>query len=282
MNKTLVFDLGGSSIKYCIDSLESFETHNVANISSDYVINFITDMANKENATHICISSPGLINVNTGEVKGMSAISGWCDINVFDKLKQKLNNKDTLMFIENDANCALLGCVSKYGKEISSAVSIVIGTGIGGAYYSDNKISHGHSNSICELGMIRDINNPSQSVSTMLSTNALCVQVNTVLNSKYNGLEVFNEYKNGNEEVIKIVDKWIEKLAVFVYNTIWTLDPEVTFIGGAISTNEIVVERIPLEVDKLFAENNLKRSSEIVFADKGNLLNLIGAKSLKN
>ncbi|MGL4951583.1 MAG: ROK family protein [Mycoplasma sp.] len=280
MDKILIFDLGGSAIKYCIDSTNEFITHNIKDISSDYVINFITDLAKKEQPTHICISSPGLVDVDDGTVNGMSAIKGWCNINVFNLIKNKLDNKQIKIYIENDANCALLGCIAEQSKNISSAISIVVGTGIGGAYYENGKIIRGYSNSMCELGMIRDLNDPSKSVSTMLSTNALCNLVNNQLLTTYNGLEIFEQYHKGDEQIIKIVHKWIMMLATFVYNSIWSFDPEFVFVGGAIASNEIVAKFIPIEVDKLFAENKLMRKAQIVFAKNGNKLNLLGAKSL--
>lgn len=276
-NKTLVFDLGGSSIKFSNDNVKSFETINIENISKQKVLDFISNKANTYNSNIICISAPGIIDAKSGKVSGMSAILDWHSENIFLEIKKYLNNKETKIFIENDANCSLLGNVKSLDYEIESAISIVIGTGIGGAYYSNHKIVHGFNNCVGEFGMNRMFDDPKKTISTSLSTNALCVLVNQKLNTSYNGKQIFDLYEKQDLKIVELVNSWIYKNAIFIYNNIWTLDPQVIFMGGAIATNNLFKEKLLTYVDDLFKEVNMKNNCQILFSIDGNKSNLLGA-----
>lgn len=275
-SKIIVFDLGGSSIKYSTNLLKNFETIEIKDIDRKKVLQFISSIANKENASEICISSPGIIDSKSGYISGLSAIKNWSNFNIFDELLKYLNNKKTKIYIENDANCSLLGNMKKENKKINSSLSIVIGTGIGGSLYFNGKIIKGRNNSAGELGMIKFIDNHKNTISSELSTNALCQKIKKELNIKLNGIKIFNQF-NKNAKINKIVKKWIYNNSLFLYNMIWTFDPEYIFIGGAISNNEIFKELLIKYLNNLFQEINFSLNTKIVFSNNGNETNLLGA-----
>lgn len=275
-NKIITFDLGGSSIKYSIDMLKTFKTIEIKNIDKQAVLKFISKIANLEKATEICISSPALIDTKNGYISGLSAIKDWTNFNIFDELSKYLNNKKTKIYIENDANCSLLGNIKKIKTKVNSAISIVIGTGIGGSFYLDGKIFKGKTNSTGEFGMIKFIDNPTKTISSELSTNALCKKVENELKIKLNGIEIFNEYSR-NKKINNIVNNWIYNNSLFIYNILWSFDPEYIFIGGAISKNKIFRKLIKNNLLTLFKEINCKLKAKILFSDNGNKTNLLGS-----
>ena len=67
-----------------------------------------------------------------------------------DYIEKKLNKK---VFMRNDAKCAAL-CEKKYGniKEYKNVIFLTIGTGIGGAYFYNNKLVRPTSKEGFEVG----------------------------------------------------------------------------------------------------------------------------------
>lgn len=250
-NKIIAFDLGGSSIKYSTNQLKDFYIEKIENINKDIVIDFISSISNKEDATEICISSPAIIDSVSGKISGICAIRNWNSENIYEEIKQKLNNKNTKIYIENDGNCSLLGCIETIDKRVNSAVSIVIGTGIGGALYIDGKIVKGANNSSGEIGMVTSLETHKQA-SLQFSIFALIGNVSKELNIDITGQEVFELFEKKESKVYEIIDKWIYGLSIFAFNLIWIIDPEYLVIGGAVSENKTFQKRFLENISKVY------------------------------
>ena len=290
-NKIIAFDLGGSSIKYSTNQLKDFQIEKIENINKDLVIDFISSISNKEQATEICISSPSIIDSEIGKISGISAIKNWNSENIFDEIKQKLNNKNTKIYIENDGNCSLLGNIEMINKKVNSAISIVVGTGIGGALYIDGKIVKGANNSSGEIGMVTSLDSQKQA-SLLFSIFSLIKNVSKVLNREVTGEEVFELFEKKNEKVYEIIDKWIYGLSIFTFNLIWIIDPEYVVIGGAVSINKTfqkifleniskVYKKVSDDISELLkTKKTFELTAKIVFSEKGNQSNILGALTL--
>lgn len=290
-NIIIAFDLGGSSIKYSANRLDDFQVEKVKDISKQKVIDFISKIANKEKATEICISAPAIIDSTSGKISGISAIKDWNSESIFDEIKQVLDNKDTKIYIENDGNCSLLGNVELIGKKVNSAVSIVIGTGIGGALYIDGKIFKGANNSAGEIGMITTLDTQKQA-SLLLSIFSLVTKVSKKLNREVTGEQIFEMYKQKDEQVFEIIDSWINGIVLFAFNLIWTIDPEYIVVGGAVSANKVFQKGFMNNIKKVYkkisddislimkTEKVFTLNAEIVFSENGNESNLLGALTL--
>ncbi|WP_269077213.1 ROK family protein [Spiroplasma taiwanense] len=94
---------------------------------------------------------PGIINPKTGEVSGISAILEREKINFKFLIASKFNIP---VFVENDANCAgIAEMIYGHGKNYQNAAFLIVGTGIGGTIFLNNKIFRGQNFLAGELGV---------------------------------------------------------------------------------------------------------------------------------
>lgn len=100
------------------------------------------EQAKKEHIIQgVAISSPGAVNKNTGVIEGASALPYIHGFNIQSELETLFALP---VSIENDANCAALAEVA-FGaaKGCTTALLLVLGTGVGGAVVIDGKVHHG-------------------------------------------------------------------------------------------------------------------------------------------
>jgi predicted NBD/HSP70 family sugar kinase len=97
------------------------------------------------------------------------------------------------------------------------------------------------------------------------------------------GKFIFNEYYNGDEDAIKVVNQFYDANAYGVISLAVILDPDVIVLGGAISSDDKIFNKIKERVEFLKEESigvdivvNLKQ------AEFGNDANLIGAIKVFN
>ena len=102
----------------------------------------------------IGIGVPGPVDSSTGVIFNLTNLPGWVHIRLGDILEQKLSSKIPIL-IENDANVAGLG---EYrfgaGRGCTNMVYLTISTGVGGCAIVDGKILRGVTGTACELGHI--------------------------------------------------------------------------------------------------------------------------------
>ena len=148
-DKYIVLDVGGSAIKYGLlnQDGEVLERGNIVTDNED-INKFIFDIkdiiekySNHENIKGLACSFPGAVNPKTGFIEGISAVP--CIHNV--NMKKILSEATGLeVSMENDANCSALaeGWIGT-AKDVDNFVSIVLGTGIGGAVVINKRILRG-------------------------------------------------------------------------------------------------------------------------------------------
>ena len=148
MSNYIVFDIGGSSVKWSIMSkMGDILTKDKIKVA-DSVNQFFEELSkivninkNNFNLKGIAISSPGAVDSITGIVGGASAIPYIHGPNFKEILKEKTGLD---VAIENDANCAALGeCWLGAAKEENDCAFVVCGSGIGGAIVKDKKVHTG-------------------------------------------------------------------------------------------------------------------------------------------
>ena len=187
MKKFMVFDIGGSSIKWSVikESGEFIESNKFIVPSNKdeffYELAKITnEMKEKYEVKGIAISAPGAVDSETGIIGGLSAIPYIHGPNFKEILKKATNLN---VEIENDANCAALGeCWLGAGKENKDLAFVVCGSGIGGAIVKDKKIhggihKHGGEFGYCSINCELDGEPKFTSWSKAGSTTALAKNV---------------------------------------------------------------------------------------------------------
>ncbi|MBV7507616.1 ROK family protein [Bacillus sp. sid0103] len=289
MKAYMVFDIGGTSIKYSVmdetakklisgklatpkDGLESFLL-TLQRIVEKYSADF--------DLQGIAVSSPGAVDVKTGFIGGASAIPYIHGVNMAGLITERTGLQAA---IENDANCAALaeGWLGA-AKGTDYYICIVIGTGIGGSIVMNQSILRGASLHGGEFGymiMGAPFQNPLQATwSLVASTNALVEEVkkrNSLEKGELNGEEVFRLAEEGDPIAQECLSEFYQRLAIGIYNLKYALDPQKILIGGGISKRQEVIAGINRELKGL--RNDISTLHiEVEACQFGNDANLIGA-----
>lgn len=99
----------------------------------------------------IGVGSPGLVDAEAGVVRYSNNIS-WENVALVRELKNYFSCE---IHISNDANCAALGEVKAgAAKDVSNAILLTLGTGVGGGIILNGKVFEGSNAGGAELGHI--------------------------------------------------------------------------------------------------------------------------------
>lgn len=261
MEKYLGIDIGGTFIKYGVYTQDGIQ------LSSDKVqtkcsnvnefIDLLVDIINQnDDVDGIGISMPGFVDVNSGMITDGGAIKPLTGKNLKELILKKCGKE---VDIENDANCVALA--EKWmgnGKNYSNFIAITIGTGIGGGIIINDKIYRGNRFMAGEFGYMivdgfKDGKPQSSTSSFIASTSALVSAVCKIKNvekSSLSGEEIFKMIEDKDENVLNVYNKWIENVALTIYNLVFTLNPEAVLIGGGVSSQPRIIEDIRKKVDE--------------------------------
>ena len=163
-------------------------------------------------------------------------------------LKKFLEKKfKTKVFLENDANCAALGILSK--KKIKNFVLITLGTGVGGAIVIDKKLYRGMGNA-GELGHITIDKNGYKChcgnrgcLEEYISSRGFERLAKKYFGKKMNPKEIEELAKNGNKRARKIYEEVGRYLGVGLASISNILNPEIVFLTGKISKSGMLLLR---------------------------------------
>lgn len=291
MKNYIVYDIGGSSIKYAVMNNEGnfIKKGSYKTSTKDFNI-FIKDMIDvakklKEEfeIEGIAVSAPGAVDSENGRIGGSSALPCINGPNFKEILKKEL---DLTLEIENDANCAALGELwIGAAKDCKNVVFVVCGTGIGGAIIKDRKIHKGENLHGGEFGyMILDTIYLENRIdfktwSDLGATGGLnrIVAKRKGLNHKdIDGKQIFEMAENGDEICIEEIENFYFNNAKGLYNIQYTYDPEKILIGGAISEREDFIDKINEKLDIIIEDveyGNIRPTIErCKFKNDANLL----------
>ncbi|MBM0046075.1 ROK family protein [Anaerococcus sp. mt242] len=275
----LVFDIGGSSNKYALIEndkiVEKFSSKQEKNM--DDLLKFFEDKINSFAKNHkldgIGFSSPGTVDSSTGNIYGKSAVEFITEYNFAMEIKNKFNLP---VAIENDANCAALAEIF-YGKVDKNYLAfLIIGSGIGGAITKNGKIIKGKSLEAGEFGYML-LKNEEGNFDNF-SKLATLPNIRRKMIKKY-GIDestylIFDKYMQKKEPYFTEVDQMFTYLAMGIYNIFYTVNPEIIYLGGAISSDERFVREIKNKLNTgVFKSIDIEISPVSFFNDN----NLYGA-----
>lgn len=166
--KILVFDIGGTAIKYGICEggrlLTTSEVPTHAENGGRHVMNTVMELAKEAlNAIPptslqapfdaIGISTAGQVDSENGSIiYANSNIPGYTGMKIRKELEAEFH---VPIMVENDVNCAAIGeAIYGAGKNSDSFLCLTYGTGVGGAIVQNKRIYHGSSFSAGEFGGI--------------------------------------------------------------------------------------------------------------------------------
>ncbi|WP_322552642.1 ROK family protein (plasmid) [Priestia megaterium] len=264
MKNYMVFDIGGSMVKYAVINEDGNFIDKGEYPSAQHDFNkFKTDMVkitieNKEKyqVCGIALSCPGGVNSDTGIIGGSSALPCIHGPNFKEIL---LAETGLTLELENDANCAALGEVWKgAAKDNNNVLFVVIGSGIGGAVIKDRKIHKGNHLHGGEIGyMLLNVKNQNgktyfKTWSELAATGSLVSQVARMKGIdpvNLNGKKIFDAAEAGDKECIQAIDCFYLTLAQGIFNIQYVYDPEKIILGGAISTRKDLTNQIDKKLD---------------------------------
>lgn len=316
MSKKIIgIDLGGTSVKLAILTTEgeiqekwSIKTnilddgsHIVPDIIDSIKQRFETHGLTKDDFLGIGMGSPGVVDSEAGTVIGAYNLN-WKTLQlVKDQFEAALGLP---FFIDNDANVAALGeqWVGA-GNNNPNVVFMTLGTGVGGGVIAAGNLIRGVKGAGGELGHITvDFNEPfactcgkKGCLETVASATGI-VNLSRRYADQYAGdaklkqmiddgqdvtaKDVFDLAKEGDDLALIVYRHFSEYLGVACANIAAVLNPAYIVLGGGVSAaGEFLLDG----VRKVFAENSfpqIKESTQIVLATRGNDAGVLGAASL--
>lgn len=253
----------------------------------------IIDAYRLEGLKGIAISCPGTIDVDTGIIYYGGLLPFLHEVNLVEVLERKYGVPIT---IENDGKCAALaelwlGSI----KEKKHAVVLILGSGIGGGIIMDGKIHHGAHLFAGEVSYVMHDINFENMQGRYFGLDCSAVQmiekIATIkgLGDKKDGEAVFQFIKQNDDQANKIFDDYCLLLASQIINLQCILDPECFAIGGGISAQPILFERITWAINEVKRANPLLRVNPVIVACQfrgdanlyGALYHFIKQKSLR-
>lgn len=282
--KILSMDIGGSSIKYGIlDENRNIISQDKIKTPLDNLESFyqVLDSIIPKDIDGIAISMPGVIDSNNG-----IALSGGALVYIVEEpIMKKLEERYKVpVWVGNDAKCAALAEVG-YGAlmDVDDAVVIILGTAIGGCIVKDKKAHYGKRFSSGEVSSIIISNEyPVKEENSWYAINGIqgllrMVQKYLETDSYYTGEEIFDMAEQGNQKVLKALDEFCFNIAIQLFNIQTIFDPEKIAVGGGISVQPLLIQKINEQYKKLCALNNPIYPISIVPCKFRNNANLLGA-----
>ncbi|MBI4050283.1 MAG: ROK family protein [Candidatus Doudnabacteria bacterium] len=185
------------------------------------VANLIAAVAQGQNYAGVGLGLAGALDKRKGIVlnsPNLKFLNGWRIVAALEKIIHRL------ICLENDANCFLLGELAfGQARGKNNVVALTLGTGVGGAVFTEGKFLHGRHGAAGELGhMIID---NQKSVEDLVSSHSF----------QSDPLAVQNAGFAGSKKARAVYHRLGKNLGVALANYINIFDPEIIILGGGIA-----------------------------------------------
>ena len=289
--KLMVYDVGGTEIKYSLmdDEMNVYE-NGVVETPHDTFEHFAQLIyehyePHKDECEGIAVSLPGFIDVKKGRCNGGGALLYNHCLDVGPLLEEKCGCR---VVLENDGKAAAKAEYYKGSlRGCHNAAVFVIGTAVGGGLIINDEVVKGRHFTAGEFSFIAtDAGNFYDSEMHMgwqCSTRGLLKMYREEkgIDEPINGREFFARLEN-DETAQKVLDEFALRIAKQIYNLYWLLDLERVAIGGGISRQKVLIDKINEKFAGLMDGSPIRRylpdmEIDIVQAQFGNEANQIGA-----
>lgn len=279
----LTIDIGGTSVKYAIWDEEqlkeknSFLTPESWEELKNKLVQIKESFEEQYELYGVAFSAPGAINHIERQIEGVSEVPYIHFFPIYDELEHAF---DLPVTFENDANSAGLAEIWRGAAvDKSNVLFVVLGTGIGGAIIVNSEIQHGHHLLGGEFGfMLLDGEQTFSELGTAVAMARRYAKRNNKPTSTISGEQVFQLAEEGDIIAQEEVKKFYHYLVRGLYNLAYSFDPEVLLIGGGVSNQPDLIEKINEEMDALFGRLRVPPfRPKIELCTFRNDANLIGA-----
>lgn len=286
MSRYIVFDIGGTMIKYGVIQdgifLRADEMPTCAAEGAEKILENVSRkismimQSGRNGISGIGISTAGMVDPALGKiVYANENIPGYTGMEV-QKILEKVSGLPCR--VENDVACAGLSeqkCGAAAGRR--QVFCLTVGTGIGGCIVQNGRIFHGCSNSAGEIGYMRIEGEEFQkAVSAGTLIREIC-RKKGISQQETDGREVFRLAKAGDEICIREIDAFCERLCIGIANICYMMNPEIVVLGGGIMGQKEYLQGILAEKMKKYLLPSVLEKTEIAFAQNGNQAGMLGA-----
>ncbi|MDD3402775.1 MAG: ROK family protein [Hespellia sp.] len=260
----LAIDVGGTFTKYAVitDECQILEKDKSPTVTEplEGFISSLVDIYQKYegNVDGIALSMPGIIDSETGFMYTGGNLACITNLNIVEVLEKRCGVHVT---VENDAKCAALAEVWKGAlMDVSDAIVVVCGTGVGGAVIHDRKVLRGVHNMAGEFSYIMTDAEPEYDLDNSLAGNT-GIKCMMKFVSKHTGIpaeeldgeRAFSMANCGDEKAIAGIREYVKHLAIQINNYQFIFDPEKIVVGGGISVQPLFLQMIKEELKKINA-----------------------------
>ena len=263
--KLMVFDVGGTEIKYSVmdESLERRESGSVPTPMSSQeeffdVLSGIFE-PHKGEVEGIAMSLPGFIDSENGICRGGGALRYNHGKKVAGPLSERLG---VPVHMANDGKCAALAELRDGAlKGCRNASVYIIGTGVGGGLIIGGEVLNGSHFTAGEFSFMRvgntDWDDPGTTSGMVCSTTGLLD-----LNRRFTGFstdplldgrQFFEKVNAGDRMSMEILRRFCRQVAMQIANLTILLDLEKVAIGGGISRQPILISTIRECLDGIYS-----------------------------
>ena len=263
--KLMVFDVGGTEIKYSVmdETLVGREKGSVPTPMTDQE-DFIETLyalyaPHKDEVEGIAMSLPGFID----SVNGVCLGGGALQYNKGQKVAEPLSKRAGCpVHIANDGKCAALAELKSGAlKGCRNASVYIIGTGVGGGLIINGEILNGMHFTAGEYSFLRlsnaDWDDPGTTAGMICSTTGL-MDLNRRMTGfstdpLMNGRQFFDKVNAGDPASLNVLRRFCRQVAMHIANLTILLDLEKVAIGGGISRQPVLTETICECLDELYS-----------------------------
>ncbi|MCF4173900.1 ROK family protein [Vibrio sp. McD22-P3] len=291
-------DIGGTKIEgvlVCSRTMAIKQRKRVTTPRTNYreflasVKSLIDDLMAQSSIESIGVGCCGSINRTTGTMQGANILY----LNGQDFLADLKSVYSLPIALTNDANClAISEFKNGAAKEAAnSCLAVILGTGCGGGVVINGDIVDGLHGLGGEIG-----HNPLPGYDASVdgpTVDCYCESQNCVesflsgtglerlwelSHSKISAEKIFDLYKTGDQDAIRHIDEYTDRLARVLGSVVNIIDPEIIVLGGGVSNQSNIY---PMVQDKLSRYTfNKKVSTPVVKALHGDSSGVLGAAIL--
>ena len=253
----LAIDVGGTEIKSAIVdtdyNLSDWDSKPTPQDSLDSFIDSIEEiyLRYKDKVEGVAVAIPGFVDVENGVCNSGGTLLYNAGQPIGKLLQERLGCK---VHLENDGKAAALAELANGSlKGCKNAAVFIIGTGIGGGIIIDGKLLRGRNFTAGELSFlnvnIEKDNDPNYKFGTICNycTTPALIKIYQTKSGDVtvtNGKQFFEKYHQGNSDAIEVLEVFTKNIAVQLMNLGIILNCEKIAVGGGISKQEVLVEKI--------------------------------------
>ena len=264
--KIMVFDVGGTEIKYSVMDEQMHRTDSGAvPTPQDTQAQFLDAVyqlyaPHKDEVSGIAMALPGFVDNRTGYVSNGGALL----YNTATPVGQLLAEKcGCPVILENDGKAAAMAELANGAlKGCCNAAVFIIGTGVGGGLIVNGQLVRGRDFTAGEYSFMNtnadEWNNGRKTMACQCSTTALLdayrERKGLPADAPMNGKIFFDAANAGEPEALEVLEKFCFAVDVQIYNLSVLLNLEKVAIGGGISSQPLLIETL----DRVYEEQILK------------------------